>query len=100
MPDPDEVSPVQQADNIRARYLVGQLDQQCAVECLRAVLDVTDQGAIDLLDDYRLVAEHYNPELPVSDATGRRRLLLNPITLTATLALWALIGLGIWWWLS
>jgi hypothetical protein len=41
-----------------------------------------------------------DPELPVPDATGRRRLFLNPIVLGATLALWALIGLAIWWWLS
>lgn len=37
---------------------------------------------------------------PAPDATGRRRLFLNPITLGATLLLWTLIVAGIWWWLA
>lgn len=84
MPDPD--------DNPDREWLmnVGRAE-------LEALASDPDEWARTVRPRLWRACGHEPPEPSVPDATGRRRLFLNPITLTATLLLWALIGLTIWW---
>lgn len=48
-------------DQIRANHRAGLIDRAEAVEGIRATVNVTEEGATDLLDDPRPATERYRP---------------------------------------